>query len=433
MTNEASLRKGWCPSIRRPMLAKDGLIVRVRVLGGIIAAAAMKAMARAGLQYGNGTFDLSMRGNLQIRGVTSQSLPYLIEALGSAGLVDQGIAPIQNIALSPLAGLDGRHEARDAALALEAMLAAGKDLDTLPAKFSFLIDDGAELSLSSLAADIRFDWSARDNAFTIGIGGSADDASPLGICSASDIPEIAMRLAHVFLRLVSLIEQPPRRMRDLTDLCGAQTIAREAGLSLTDRQDAQRAIEPSPIGLMSFHGIECFGMGVAFGQLNSSMLEAAAAAAETFGASEIRLTPCRALLIPDIREGSSNALGAFLAGKGFITGRTDSRLAVSACGGAINCERGTTDTRADALAIAPIARKLRQSGIALHISGCRKRCARPAALFTLEADQGLYKLVAPPSFGDEESANQPLTAAQAYEKLALLAAAPGIEDMSKQP
>ena len=33
MTSETVLPKGWCPSARRPMQAKDGLLVRLRISG----------------------------------------------------------------------------------------------------------------------------------------------------------------------------------------------------------------------------------------------------------------------------------------------------------------------------------------------------------------------------------------------------------------
>ncbi|MGH6797440.1 MAG: precorrin-3B synthase, partial [Roseiarcus sp.] len=74
--------------------------------------------------------------------------------------------------------------------------------------------------------------------------------------------------------------------------------------------------------------------------------------------------------------------------------RGDARLAVAACGGASTCEHGTTDTRSDALALIPFARSLCMTGIALHVSGCAKGCARQAAApFTLVAHEGRYDLV----------------------------------------
>ena len=69
-------------------------------------------------------------------------------------------------------------------------------------------------------------------------------------------------------------------------------------------------------------------------------------------------------------------------------------MAIAACDGASTCERGTTDTRSDALALMSFARRLRKTGVALHVSGCAKGCARQAATpFTLIAHAGRYDLI----------------------------------------
>jgi precorrin-3B synthase len=396
MTRGIPLRKGWCPSARRPMPAKDGLLVRLRISGGIVTSPTMRALAQAGRDHGNGFFDLSSRGNLQIRGVREGSLPALIETLDRLGLNDKNAAmeAVRDVLLNPLAGLDGRSEASEAATGLEAALAANKDLHALPAKFNFLIDDGSALSLGSLPADIRFDWTGGTQPFAAGVGGHASEAIFLGRCGGADIPGIAVRLARAFLQLSSSMTEPPRRMAGLIARCGANAIAKEAGLCLTEPPIRDVIEDPCPIGLMRFHDKSCFGIGAAFGNLDADMLEAAVMAAGIFGSGEIRLTPWRALIFPDVSAGQADAISAFCAARGFITDRGDARLTVAACGGASTCERGTTDTRSDALALMFFARKLCKTGVALHVSGCAKGCARQAsAPVTLVAHEGLYDLV----------------------------------------
>ena len=89
MMKGAQLRKGWCPGAWRPMPAKDGLLLRLRISGGIVAAATLRGLAQAGREHGNGLFDLSARGNLQIRGVRESNLAALIETLDGLGLIDE--------------------------------------------------------------------------------------------------------------------------------------------------------------------------------------------------------------------------------------------------------------------------------------------------------------------------------------------------------
>ena len=399
MTSAVLLRKGWCPGARRPMPAKDGLLVRLRISGGAVAAPVLRAIAQAGRAYGNGLFDLSARGNLQIRGIHEGSLPALIEMLDGLDLLDEDreSEAVRNVLVSPLAGLDGRNEVFETAKALEARLAANRDLHALPGKFGFLIDDGSALSLASIAADIRFDWITSAQSFAIGLGGCANKAVFVGCCERASIPSIAARLAMAFLSLRSSLEEPPRRMRELLACCGATAIAEAARLGLGGRARPGAVEEPCPIGWMRFSEVTGFGAGAAFGSLDANMLEGAARAAEIFGAGEIRLTPWRALIVPHVREEQAGAISALFAEHGFITDRTDPRLAVAACGGASTCERGTTDPRSDALSLMSLARQIWKSGIALHVSGCAKGCARHAITpLTLIAREGLYDVM-----GDE--------------------------------
>jgi precorrin-3B synthase len=188
--------------------------------------------------------------------------------------------------------------------------------------------------------------------------------------------------------------QPPRRMRGLIARCGANAIAEAAGLCLAEPPRRGAIEDPCPIGLMRFHDKHCFGFGAAFGILDANMLDAAARAAEMFGAGEIRLTPWRALILPGVSEKQASAISAYFAAHGFVVDRGDARLVVVACGGASTCEQGTTDTHADALALMTFARSFCKTGVALHVSGCAKGCARQAATpLTLIAHEGFYDLV----------------------------------------
>jgi precorrin-3B synthase len=146
--------------------------------------------------------------------------------------------------------------------------------------------------------------------------------------------------------------------------------------------------------LLRFNERYCFGVGAAFGRLDANMLDAAARAAEIFGTGEIRLTPWRALILPSVHPKEAGAMRAYFTAHRFIVDSVDARLAIAACGGASTCERGTTDTRSDALALMFFARRFRKTGVALHLSGCAKRCARQAATpFTLIAHAGRYDLI----------------------------------------
>ncbi|MFZ5930422.1 MAG: hypothetical protein ACOY15_04305 [Pseudomonadota bacterium] len=107
MSGRASQRRGWCPSVLRPMESGDGLIVRVQPHEQRITAPQMRALAHAAAQFGNGIIELTRRANLQIRGVTAGSLAHLQEALRETGLFDEDAAsPPCDVIKSPIAAID---------------------------------------------------------------------------------------------------------------------------------------------------------------------------------------------------------------------------------------------------------------------------------------------------------------------------------------
>lgn len=436
MTSE-TLHKGWCPGARRPMPAKDGLLVRLRITGGILSAAALRGIAQAGRNYGNSRFDLTSRANLQIRGVQEDQLPRLIESLAVFGLIDAEASAEQfhNILVSPLSGLDGRDHAHAAAQALSALLAESNEFYALPAKFGFLIDDGSALSLGSVPADIRFDRETGEDSFSIAIGGTFDGAIALGRCEAAAIPQIATRLARAYLNLAAQMPVPPRRMRGLIETHGAETIAAASGLRVHPGRRPNTIEQLSPIGLLHRHEKCCFGAGAPFGSLDSEMLLAAARGAEMFGTGEIRLTPWRAFILPHVRPGLEHVMRDYFTAHGFIVAHDDPRLAVAACSGSSSCERGTADTRSDALVLMFSARRFRNTGVALQVFGCGKGCGRQAGTpLTLTANGGFYDLaVDETSLGQSISNANRLTLAAAREKLEAFAQTAGRQSKPDSP
>ena len=67
---EAPSRRGWCPSLARPMPTGDGLLARVHPPLGRLTPAQARAVAPGARRFGNGHVDVTARANLQIRGVT---------------------------------------------------------------------------------------------------------------------------------------------------------------------------------------------------------------------------------------------------------------------------------------------------------------------------------------------------------------------------
>ena len=78
--------KGWCPSTLRPMMSGDGLIIRIKPSFSRLASSQAQKIAVLSKRYGNGFMDITNRGNLQIRGLTQDSYPLVLEELQNGNI-----------------------------------------------------------------------------------------------------------------------------------------------------------------------------------------------------------------------------------------------------------------------------------------------------------------------------------------------------------
>jgi precorrin-3B synthase len=384
-----ALRKGWCPSVLRPMASGDGLIVRVSNTARLSPQIG-RALARLARRFGNGLFDLSARGNLQLRGVSEATLAPLQQGLRELGLAAWEEAPsvARNILASPLAGLDP-HAVLDITPCVEALrdrLTRATLLHRLPAKFGFVIDDAGTLSVASEQTDVSFLARRRADTpyFVIGLAGLA-----AGECAPQDLADVAFRIARAVLELSDAPQEAPKeRMAGIVRRLGTAAIAERAGLAQSAETLAD-ARAPRAIGAYRVGRSYVLGLGIAFGRLEASRLDRLAASAAASG-GELRLTPWRTILI----VGAAPPDAGRLAQAGLILSEDDPLRAVVACPGALGCANGTTPTHEDARRLAPLARRLRADGIAMHVSGCAKGCAHPGkASATFVGRDGRYDLV----------------------------------------
>ncbi len=380
------------------MLTGDGLLVRLRLTGGIVEIGNARAIAASAINFGNGLIDLSSRANLQLRGVRDAALPELTAELRRLAILDASAEAetIRNVTASPLAGLDPTAvpDIRPVTAALEARLIHDTALHRLPGKFGFLIDDGGTLPLDDVSADVRFEAVATPAGprFVITLGGAEDTA--IGICTPAQVPDRAARLARAFLALRD--QTPARRMRELVGQPGIAAIAGAAGLAMpamparTGRRFEIRHV----IGHHQIAGLHYVGVAAPFGRLNGDALDHLATLAARHGATELRLTPWRAILIAGLSSDAAEAILTELHDKHFILHAGDARLRVAGCSGAPACNSATTPVQQDAERFIKLFVPLTLTGTALHVSGCAKGCAHArTAPFTLVGHAGRYDLV----------------------------------------
>jgi precorrin-3B synthase len=167
------------------------------------------------------------------------------------------------------------------------------------------------------------------------------------------------------------------------------------GLTIEQAILPARAFDISDvIGHREVDGAHYVGVALPFGRLSGDALDHLADTAARHGASELRLTPWRAILIAGISSQAADAIVAELRGERFILDANDPRLHVAACSGAPACASATTPVQQDAERFSRIFAQSAPAGTALHVSGCAKGCAHPSsAPFTLVGHDGHYDLI----------------------------------------
>ncbi|PRH85235.1 precorrin-3B synthase [Labrys okinawensis] len=397
------------------MRSGDGLIVRVRLTGGDLIPDRAAALAEAARRFGNGLVDLTSRANLQMRGVSDETLQPLLDRLAELSLLDASAAAeqVRNVIASPLAGLDPSApiDIQPLIRALELRLIGNERFHFLPAKFGFLLDGGGVLPLDGVEADIALRAEV-DGHFRLEAGGET-----LGWVRAEEALEAALGVAERFLAL----RQPDEsRMRDVVGRllneaqqpsppsgeggptksgrmgCGPLATSFPVGVLLADHTPSPVASQrhlphlvkkaAAPSRLAGPHPAGFFTAAAPFGRLDAGQLEGLAAIAARHGAT-LRLTPWRSILLAPLAVDVTTQVSSL----GLVVDPGDPRLAIAACPGSPSCLSGEAPAQADAARLAPVLAGFVERGASVHVSGCAKGCARRApASITLVGQGGRY-------------------------------------------
>jgi precorrin-3B synthase len=135
-----------CPGVWRPWQADDGLLVRIRLVGGYLPTRALQRLHEVSQQHADGRVYLTRRANLQLRGLSGDGQ---LTAAASAAIESTGLLPsrthelVRNVLVSPQTGLaGGRADLRSVATQLDTLICGDVELGLLPGRFLFTLDDG---------------------------------------------------------------------------------------------------------------------------------------------------------------------------------------------------------------------------------------------------------------------------------------------------
>ena len=374
-------RRGACPGLSAPMPTGDGLLVRFSPLESM-SLAAFAGLCTAARKHGNGTMEISARGNLQVRGLTPRSAPLFARAVAAFEIAAaEGVSiTVDPLAEDPEAVIETRE------LAVHLRTAVARAELVLAPKTSVVLDGGGRLHLDALSADVRLRAAAMPQGprLYVSIAGDAASATPLGFL-ATDAAAV-----DIVVRLLGVVASYGRDAR-------AAHVLRKYGVGQF-RSVIEPSVDPAPalparapaeiIGRHPLRdGSIALGITLAFGHAHADELTVLARIAAEHGTRAVRLAPGRGLLLVGVPRAQAAALADAAEREGFITRPDDPRRQIVACPGKPACASGLIGARVLAHQLAP---HLPSSRHLVHISGCAKGCAHPrtAALTVVGTERG---------------------------------------------
>ncbi|KAA0112336.1 precorrin-3B synthase [Mycolicibacterium sp. P1-5] len=349
-----------CPGALQVHQAADGALARLRLPGGMIAARQLEALAHTATEFGNGTLELTVRGNLQLRGVRDAAA--VAEAAATAGLLPSPTHErVRNIVASPLSGrVGGLTDVRPWVSELDLAIRVDPELARLPGRFLFGLDDGRG-DISGLGADAGVHVHADGVALLLA-------GRDTGVRIAPD--EVVRALIDVARRFVA-VRGKAWRVAELDD--PSLLLADFSTTAAPDDEDYRPVVRP-PVGWIT-QGDRRVALGAAIplGVLQARQAEFVAAID-----APVVITPWRSLLICDLDEGVADTALRVLAPMGLVFDESSPWLDISACVGSPGCEKSLADVRAEASRVASEGVDGQTVGH-VHYVGCERACGSPAA------------------------------------------------------
>jgi len=385
-----------CPGLFYPTPAKDGILSRLRIPGGILNSKQCQAIASIADMYG-GYVDVTNRANLQIREISQSINTKVLKQLQDLGLGSRNpmIDHIRNIMTSPTAGIDPQELIDTCPLVQgwDDYLVEHSELSGLSAKFSVCFDGGGLVSVSDRLNDILFAGVLIERQvyfrLHLSVGEKGKPPSDVGILVSPDECLLVLAaLADVYLAHLDTTSKRKSRLREVVNSLGCNYYLQEVEQrlpfalrrwkqsdSLVNKRQGFFHVGTHP---QQQEGLFYIGVVLPLGRLESLQIKSLGDLAAKYGTGTIRLTPWQNLLITDIPQQCVADVQSEIADLGLDFSVKNIKSALVACSGKKGCAASATDTKAHALALSEYleTRVKLDCPINIHFTGCDKSCAQ---------------------------------------------------------
>ncbi len=321
--------KGFCPSLRRPIFASDGLLVRLRFILNTIESEKLISLCDLSRKYGSGLMELTNRGSLQIRGIKKINHENFIEKIFKNKILEHEDNGNINTLINPF------WTYKDQNYKIYKTLAKHK-VPNLPEKFGLLLDLGKTPCLKNVSGDIRIE-NSRNHKILVRAEGSEKGK----IVNYNEINSFVLNMIEWFMINK---KKSTNRMAELllnkklpNEWCQEKPIKK------------CHDIFPSNTKLGQIFGIK---LGRFFAQDLKDLLSKSEA-------PRVRFTPFKMIILENVKNFND---------ANFISDRNDSFLNLSACSGKDYCTNSSINTF-------KLAKKIKgKTKLKVHITGCEKNC-----------------------------------------------------------
>jgi sulfite reductase (ferredoxin) len=375
-------------------------MLRVRIDGGQLSVAQLRAISDISVKYARGTADVTDRQNIQLHWIEIESVPAIWEALEGVGLsTTEACGDTPRVIMGcPLAGLDS-DELIDATPEIAAIAEAyigDPELSNLPRKFKSSISGCAAQCTHHEINDIAFAAVRHPETGEIGydlwVGGGLSTnpmiAKRLGaFVRAGQVPEVWKAVCEVFRDYGYRRLRHRARIKFLIADWGAEKFR-----EILEKEYLGYALPdgPAPVNVDSFmrdhvgvhrqrDGLSYVGFAPRVGRLNGELLASIAVLAERYGSGRVRTTAEQKMVILDVPDASVPGLVAELDALGLPAAPSVFRRHMMACTGIEFCKLAIVETKARAMTlIDELERRLPgfESPVTINVNGCPNSCAR---------------------------------------------------------
>ncbi|MFJ7278648.1 nitrite/sulfite reductase [Kitasatospora sp. NPDC098663] len=400
-------------------LDAEYFMLRVRVDGGRLTVAQLKAVAEVSEQYARNTADLTDRQNVQYHWIRIEDVPAIWQKLEAVGLsTTEACGDTPRVILgSPVAGI-AEDEIIDGTPAIEEIqrrFIGNKDFSNLPRKFKSAVSGSPLLDVAHEINDVAFVGVVHPEhgpGFDLWVGGGLSTNPKLGVRLGAWVP--LDEVADVYGGVIGIFrDYGYRRLRNRARL---KFLVADWGVEkfrqvLEDEYLGYRLVDgpapQEPSGRWRDHvgvhrqkdGRYYIGFAPRVGRVDGRLLGRIADLAAAHGSDRLRTTAEQKMLVLDIAEDQVDSVVAGLEALDLRVTPSPFRRGTMACTGIEYCKLAIVETKERGRTlIDELEKRLPDFAepLTININGCPNACARIQV-----ADIGLKGQLVPDGNGEQ--------------------------------